>query len=218
MTVTPEPPAVPEADTAMPSSAGSRQGPPAAHREPPPSPSHAGATAGSRPPADRPAGLPFRPAVLLVALLAVVGMAGVIVVFGDGGGGSSTVSSAGGGSASPSGTDTPAAPVTIPDPSALAPPGGVPVPPSEPGAVMEWRTAQDWSAVLAWYYSSFPIDGMALDPVASGQSSVGSTRTGESHPIIPEGASTTPGLSPYLQIEADPDDPTGTIVSYITYG
>lgn len=163
-------------------------------------------------PVDREAGIPFRPAILLVLLLALVGMAGVIVVFGEGSRGLAPTTAGPGGSGSPSGE-----PVTISDPAALAPPNGVPVTPTQPGALLEWKTDQDWNTVLVWYYSSFPIAGMMLDAGPSGQSSDRGVPTGESHPIMAQGASAAPPLSPYLTIQTDPTNPTGSIVSYHTY-
>lgn len=163
-------------------------------------------------------GLPFRPAVLLVGVLALVGMVGSIAFFGDRSDSRSiraTHAEGGGGAGTPPGA--PPEPVEIKNPAALAPPGGVPVPPSQPGATMEWKTRQDWATVLAGYYAAFPVEGMALDPKPNGASSRGGVPTGEMHQIISADASSTPGLSPYLVIEQDPDNPSGSTVSLYIY-
>lgn len=152
--------------------------------------------------AGAPQGLPFRPLVLLVGLLAVLGMVGAIVLLGGssdpvgptaGGGGGTPSPSAGGGGGRPADQ----APVTIANPAALAPPGGRAVPPTAlPDAVMEWKTNRPWTAVLAHYYAAFPVDGMALDPKAMGRSSTRGVPTGETHNIIPQGAARAPGFRP----------------------
>lgn len=86
-----------------------------------------------------------------------------------------------------------------------------------PDAVMEWKTNRPWTAVLAHYYAAFPVDGMALDPKAMGRSSTRGVPTGETHNIIPQGAARAPGLSPYLQVRSDPQNPSGSVVSLYVY-
>ncbi|MEO6628316.1 MAG: hypothetical protein ABIP03_07060 [Aquihabitans sp.] len=58
---------------------------------------------------------------------------------------------------------------------------------------------------------------MVAGIAASGRSSTRGVPTGESHRIIAGGTTEVPGLSPYLQISADPTNPTGSIVSYFSY-
>lgn len=50
------------------------------------------------------------------------------------------------------------------DSSALAPPGGVEVPPLDPTVNREWRVVgQSWQSVMARYKSTFPVPGYRLD-------------------------------------------------------
>jgi hypothetical protein len=74
-------------------------------------------------------------------------------------------SSATGSFGSPSGRSD-----TTLDSSALAPPGGVEVPPADSSVNREWRVVgQSWQAVMARYKTAFPVPGYRLDRLIGDQ-------------------------------------------------
>ncbi|QXC62596.1 hypothetical protein KSP35_07315 [Aquihabitans sp. G128] len=94
-------------------------------------------------------------------------------------------------------------------PTALAPPGGVQVPPTTAGANLEWKlTGTTWQAVLARYQDAFPIAGYQLGRLSTTFGGPGG-KGGEGHEIVPKGGSDGDGVG---ELDVHVGDDAGTIV------
>lgn len=172
--------------------------------------------------------------VVLLGVVAVIGVAGILVW---GGGDEPQYASAGGtgsGAASDPGFATPGAASDSPsaaggtttplppfNPADLAPTGGSQVTPTETRAILAWRVeGRSWSSLLGAYQSYFAAEGYRLGEqrITTTDGDTGAPKGGawDIEPAQTDASGYAPDTG-LLYIGPAPDDPTDTLVEVEIY-